>query len=98
MRLAGRHRINPLRRPLGPGMTFVIEPGIYVREAALANLPPTPENAAFIAKVRPVVEKYRNIGVRIEDSFLLTDGGLERLSTGVPRTIEEIERFLASGR
>jgi Xaa-Pro aminopeptidase len=85
-------------RPLGPGMTFVIEPGIYVREAALANLPPTPENAAFIAKVRPVVEKYRNIGVRIEDSFLLTDGGLERLSTGVPRTIEEIERFLAPGR
>jgi Xaa-Pro aminopeptidase len=85
-------------RPLGPGMTFVIEPGIYIREAALANLPPTPENAAFITKVRPVVEKYRNIGVRIEDSFLLTDGGLERLSTGVPRTIEEIERFLASGR
>jgi Xaa-Pro aminopeptidase len=85
-------------RPLGPGMTFVIEPGIYVREAALANLSPTPENAAFIAKVRPVVEKYRNIGVRIEDSFLLTEGGLERLSNGVPRTIEEIERFLAPSR
>ncbi|MET0216149.1 MAG: aminopeptidase P N-terminal domain-containing protein [Vicinamibacterales bacterium] len=82
-------------RPLGPGMTFVIEPGIYIREAALDNLPKTPENAAFIDKVRPAVQKYRNIGVRIEDSFLLTDTGLERLSTGVPRTIEEIERFLA---
>ena len=82
-------------RPLGPGMTFVIEPGIYIREAALENLAKTPENAAFIEKVRPMVQKYRNIGVRIEDSFLLTDAGLERLSAGVPRTIEEVEGFLA---
>ena len=29
----------------------------------------------------PMVQKYKNIGVRIEDSFLLTDGGLERLSS-----------------
>ncbi len=82
-------------RPLGPGMAFVIEPGIYIRDAALDNLPKTPENAAFIAKVRPMVQKYRNIGVRIEDSFLLTEAGLERLSSGVPRTIAEIERFMA---
>ena len=82
-------------RPLGPGMTFVIEPGIYIREAALDNLPKTPENAAFLEKVRPMVQKYRNIGVRIEDSFLLTEAGLERLSSGVPRTIDEIERFMA---
>jgi len=82
-------------RPLGPGMAFVIEPGIYIREAALDNLPRTPENAAFIEKVRPMVQKYRNIGVRIEDSFLLTDAGLERLSSGVPRTIAEIEQLMA---
>jgi Xaa-Pro aminopeptidase len=82
-------------KPLGPGMTFVIEPGIYIREAALENLPKTPENLAFIEKVRPIVQKYRNIGVRIEDSFLLTESGLERLSSGVPRTIDEIERFLS---
>ena len=56
-------------RPLGPGMTFVIEPGIYIREAALENLPKTPENLAFIETVRPIVQKYRNLGVRIEDSF-----------------------------
>lgn len=81
-------------RPLAAGMTFVIEPGIYVREAALDTLPRTPENAAFIEKVRPVVQKYKNIGVRIEDSFLLTDQGLERLSAAVPRTLDEIERFM----
>ena len=81
-------------RPLAPGMTFVIEPGIYIREAALDNLPKTPENAAFVEKVRPLMQKYKNIGVRIEDSFLLTEKGLERLSAAVPRTLEEIERFM----
>ena len=87
------------RTILEPGMAFVIEPGIYIREAALENLPPTAANAAFIGKVRPLVQKYKNIGVRIEDSYLLTPGGLERLSSTVPRTIEEIERFMAaSGR
>ncbi len=81
-------------RPLGPGMAFTIEPGIYIREAALEELPKTPANAAFAAKIRPVVEKYKNIGVRIEDSYLLTESGLERLSAGVPRTVEEVEQFL----
>jgi Xaa-Pro aminopeptidase len=81
-------------RTLGPGMTFVIEPGIYIREAALDALPKTAENVAFIEKVRPAVKKYLNIGVRIEDSFLLTETGLERLSSTVPRTIEEIEGFM----
>jgi Xaa-Pro aminopeptidase len=81
-------------RPLAAGMTFVIEPGIYIREVALDNLPKTPQNAAFIEKVRPMVQKYKNIGVRIEDSFLLTESGLERLSAGVPRTVEEVEAFV----
>ena len=87
------HDVGP-RGPLAPGMAFVIEPGIYIRETALENLPRTPENAAFIDKVRAVVRKYRDIGARVEDSFLLTERGLDRLSEGVPRTIEEIEAFL----
>jgi Xaa-Pro aminopeptidase len=79
---------------LAPGMTFVIEPGIYVREQALETLPATKENLAFIDKVRPVAKKYMNIGIRIEDSFLMTPAGLERLSAPVPRTIQEIEEYL----
>jgi Xaa-Pro aminopeptidase len=82
------------RGPLAPGMAFVIEPGIYIREAALDALPKTAENLAFIEKVRPAVAKYRDIGVRVEDSFLLTATGLERMSSSVPRTIEEIERHM----
>jgi Xaa-Pro aminopeptidase len=88
------HDVGDYERPLEPGMAFVIEPGLYIREAALDALDDTPENRAFIEKVRPMVQKYKDIGVRIEDSFLLTREGLTQLSSTVPRTIEEIERFM----
>jgi Xaa-Pro aminopeptidase len=89
------HDVGDYRRPLEPGMAFVIEPGLYVREAALDALEDTPENRAFKEKVKPAVAKYRDIGVRVEDSFLLTETGLVRLSARVPRTLEEIEAFMA---
>lgn len=88
------HDVGDYGRPLEPGMAFTIEPGIYIRDAALEQLTDTPENRVFKEKVRPVVAKYKNIGVRIEDSFLLTDAGPKRLSAGVPRTIEDVEAFL----
>jgi Xaa-Pro aminopeptidase len=88
------HDVGVPRKPLDAGMAFTIEPGIYVREAALNDLPKTAENLSFIEKVRPLVAKYKNIGVRIEDSYLLTSTGLERLSKWVPRTVDEIESFL----
>jgi Xaa-Pro aminopeptidase len=46
--------------------------------------------------VQPAVRKYTDIGVRIEDSFLLEDTGLRNLSAAVPKTIEEIEAFFRS--
>lgn len=90
------HDVGVRGKPLAAGMTFVIEPGIYIRESALDNLPKTPENLAFAATVRTAVQKYKDIGIRIEDSFLLTANGLENLSRTVPRTLEEVERFMAS--
>ncbi len=90
------HDTGDYRRLLEPGMAFTIEPGLYIRPESLDNLPKTPENAAFIEKVRPAVEKFKYVGVRIEDSFLLTDSGLKRLSVKAPRTIEEIESLKRS--
>jgi Xaa-Pro aminopeptidase len=90
------HDVGNADRPLEPGMAFVIEPGIYIQETALDSLDKTPENNAFIEKVRPAFEKYKNIGIRIEDSFLLTESGLEHLSSRVPRTIEEVESFMGA--
>jgi Xaa-Pro aminopeptidase len=89
------HDVGDYRKPLAPGMTFTIEPGLYIRPAALANLPDTPENRAFIEKVKPAMERFTNIGVRIEDSFLLTETGLVNLSQKVPRTVADIERVMA---
>ncbi len=88
------HDVGDYRRPLEPGMAFTIEPGIYIRDGALDQLADTPENRAFKEKVRPTVQKYLNIGIRLEDSFLLTGSGAERLSARAPHTIEEIEAFL----
>jgi Xaa-Pro aminopeptidase len=90
------HDVGDPDRPLEPGVAFVIEPGIYIREDGLTSLSKTPENEAFAEKVKPAFEKYKNLGVRIEDSFLLTESGLKRLSASVPRTIEEIEAFMKS--
>ena len=90
------HDVGVRGKALTAGMAFVIEPGIYIREAALNDLAKTPEHAAFIQTVRAAVQKYKDIGVRIEDSFLLTDAGLENLSAGVPRTSAEVEKFLAA--
>jgi Xaa-Pro aminopeptidase len=92
------HDVGVRGKPLEAGMAFTIEPGIYIREQALDDLPKNPENAAFIEKVRPAVEKYKNIGVRIEDSFLLLPSGVENLSADVPRTMGEVERFLAEAK
>ncbi|HEU4880004.1 MAG TPA: Xaa-Pro peptidase family protein, partial [Gemmatimonadaceae bacterium] len=65
---------------LVPGSAFTIEPGIYVRGNLLDIIPNTPKNRAMIAKIRPAVEKYANIGVRIEDDYIATDSGVEWIS------------------
>jgi Xaa-Pro aminopeptidase len=75
------------------GSAFTIEPGVYVRENLLEVIPRTPRNLAMIEKIRPAVERYRNIGVRIEDDYIVTAGGVEWISRA-PREINEIEALM----
>ena len=81
-------------RTFKEGDAFTIEPGIYISSAALDVLPDTPRNRAFIAKVRPIVKRYENTGARIEDDYIITAQGLERISFA-PREIPEIEALMA---
>ncbi len=78
----------------GVGDVFTVEPGIYVSPDLLRSLPDTPKNRAFLAKIQPAVKKYAGIGVRIEDDYALTESGLEWMSDGVPREINEIESLM----
>jgi Xaa-Pro aminopeptidase len=79
---------------LAPGMIFTVEPGIYIRPDALDVLAKTPENEKFIQVVRPVFEKYKGIGVRIEDDILVTTGEPRVMSDALPRRLEEVEAFM----
>lgn len=89
------HDVGDYQKPLKPGMVFTNEPGIYIREDALDNLPDTPDAKAFKEKVRPVFERYKNIGVRIEDDMLVTETGVEWMTGKLPRKISDIEAFMA---
>jgi Xaa-Pro aminopeptidase len=78
---------------IGIGSAFSIEPGIYVRGALADIVPATPGNAAFIERLRASVAKYADIGVRIEDNYVVTDGGLEWISC-VAREADEVEALM----
>ena len=78
---------------LVPGTAFTIEPGVYVRGNLLDIIPSSPRNQAMIAKIRPAVQKYANIGVRIEDDYIVTPSAVEWISRA-PREIGEIEAIM----
>ncbi|XP_072403903.1 xaa-Pro dipeptidase-like [Chiloscyllium punctatum] len=82
-------------RELLQGMVLTIEPGIYFIDMLLDQALADPAQACFINS--DVLARFRGFGgVRIEDDIAVTANGMELL-TCVPRTVEEIEAFMAEG-
>lgn len=65
---------------LQPGQVLTVEPGIYINP----DIKP--------AEGQPEIpEKWRGIGIRIEDDVLVTQDGHEILTSTVPKHIEDLE-------
>ncbi|QOL27349.1 Xaa-Pro aminopeptidase [Thalassotalea sp. LPB0316] len=56
----------------------------------------TIEPGLYIPLDAEVDDKYKGIGVRIEDNVVVTENGYENYSLGVPKTIADIEALMAS--
>ena len=83
-------------RVLQSGMVLTIEPGCYFIDCLLHAALNNPEQSKFI-----VAEELKRFhgwgGIRIEDDVLVTETGVRNL-TEVPRTVEEIESWMAAGK
>ena len=65
--------------PLQPGHVLTVEPGIYIGK----DIKP--------AEGQPEIpERWRGVGIRIEDDILVTKTGHEVLTAAVPKAIDEI--------
>jgi Xaa-Pro aminopeptidase len=76
--------------PLVEGSAFTIEPGIYVRENLIDIIPETPKNRVVKERIGAAVKRYANIGVRIEDDYIVTATSVDWISRA-PREISEVE-------
>ena len=87
---------DPWPSVMEPGVAFTIEPGIYVRPNLFDEVvPDTPRNRRMREAVMPAFERYVEIGVRIEDDYIITADGVERISIA-PREIQEIEALMSA--
>jgi Xaa-Pro aminopeptidase len=90
------HDVFDRTRPFEPGMVVTNEPGLYVRkDDVLASKVFKDLPADEQAGISEALARYEDMGVRIEDNVQITDGEPRVLSQELPRTVEEIEAFLA---
>ena len=55
---------------------------------------PKDELVKFKEDIKEAYNKYKNIGVRLEDDILVTENGYKNLSEASPRKIDEIEKIM----
>jgi Xaa-Pro aminopeptidase len=53
------------------------------------------EKAKAPTVTHPIPREFRGIGIRIEDDILVTPDGVDNLTAGTPKTVEEVERTCA---
>jgi Xaa-Pro aminopeptidase len=79
-----------LARTLKPGFVLTIEPGVYFIPALIDRWRSEGKFGDFIAY--DAVEAFKDFsGVRIEEDYLITEGGSHLLGKPAPKSIEEIE-------
>ncbi len=77
----GAYRLGEYPIPLEEGMVLTVEPGIYI-----SDLTPVPEGQPSIE------ERWKNIGIRIEDDVLVTCDQPDVLSSNALKSIDDMER------
>lgn len=83
-------------RVLEENMVVTVEPGIYFIPALLDPALADPVKSKFL--VAEKIETFRGFGgVRIEDDVIVTKTGMENMTTA-PRTVKEIEEWIAGGK
>jgi len=77
----GIRQIGETWQNFQPGQVVTVEPGIYIR----------PDFQPFEGQPE-VPDRWRGIGIRIEDDVLVTQTGHDVLTAAVPKTVEAMER------
>ena len=73
--------------------------GKYMREGDSVKLEPgmvfTIEPGIYVHSQSKAPERFRGIGIRIEDDILITEDGYHNFTSAVPKEIDEIEALMA---
>jgi len=77
----GAYRLGDHPAPLEPGMVLTVEPGLYISDR-LAVPEGQPE----------IDERWKGIGIRIEDDVAVTGSGHEVLTAAAQKSVAAIER------
>ncbi len=77
----GAYRLGEYPVPLEPGMVLTVEPGLYVNDFL-----PVPEGQPEID------ERWKGIGIRIEDDVLVTNETANVLSCNALKSVDDMEK------